>query len=187
MAQEAPVLSFRDMNRVSVAGRCPLISLNKPYPPENRRVGERGHRPFNGCPIRAVEVNMNETEPTSGLGKHPVTEARESLGLTRSQLALACGISYFTLSQVESGLIRSIPKPLKKMFRQAGMDTGALDLLVAIWREQQSREFAGRILSFVRPPCSSEEKMIRQTELYAIIKSLEGLQPTTRQKADGGA
>jgi transcriptional regulator with XRE-family HTH domain len=185
MTQEAPVLSFRDMNRVSVAGRCPLTSLSKLPPPEIRDVGERGHRPFNGCPIRAVEVNMNEIESTTD--KHPVTEARESLGLTRSQLALACGISYYTLSQVESGLIRSIPKPLKKMFGQAGLDTGALDLLVAIWLEQQSRQFAGRILSSMQPLSSSEETMVRQTELYAIIKSLEGLQPTTSHKVDGGA
>jgi hypothetical protein len=72
------------------------------------------------------------------------------------------------------------------MFRQAGMDTGALDLLVAIWREQQSREFAGRILSSMQPSSNSEETMVRQTELYAIIKSLEGLQPTSSHKVDGG-
>jgi transcriptional regulator with XRE-family HTH domain len=118
---------------------------------------------------------MNETEPTSGPGKHPVTEARENLGLTRSQLALACGISYFTLSQVESGLIRNIPKRLKRMFRRAGMDTGALDLLVAIWREQQSREFTRRVLGSNQAQFSPGDSMVRRTELLAILEKLGSL------------
>jgi len=118
---------------------------------------------------------MEDTEVASEPSRHPVTVARESLGMTRSQLAMACRISYFTLSQVESGLIQSVPKALLKLFREAGVDTRALLLAVAIWREEQSREVADALKRSTASRRNQGTPRARASELESIIEMLGSL------------
>lgn len=118
---------------------------------------------------------MEDTEVAFEPGRHPVTLVRESLGMTRSQLATACRISYFTLSQVESGLIQSVPKALLKLFREAGVDTRALLLAVAIWREEQSREVADALKRSTASRMHQGTPRARASELESIIEMLGSL------------
>ncbi|HEX6468448.1 MAG TPA: helix-turn-helix transcriptional regulator, partial [Streptosporangiaceae bacterium] len=62
-------------------------------------------------------MSGRRTTPKDPLDHEPaaVTYAREQAGLTRTQLAVACGVSLSLISEIESGSRNATPAMLNKL------------------------------------------------------------------------
>jgi len=67
--------------------------------------------------------------------QNPITKAREELGLSRRQFALAAGIGYAELFRSESGYARSLHPELIHLLKQMGY-AGHPGNEYARWREE---------------------------------------------------
>jgi hypothetical protein len=69
--------------------------------------------------------------------RSPVELARESLGLSRREGALAAGVTYHALYEVETGLVIGIPVSLRQFFNVAGVDVEELEKRQRRWIQAQ--------------------------------------------------
>jgi hypothetical protein len=77
--------------------------------------------------------------------KSPAQIARETLGLDRREGALAAGVSYHALYEIETGLATGISERVMKFFKQAGLDIEDLEERHRRWREKQGAGLRTRI------------------------------------------
>jgi hypothetical protein len=79
------------------------------------------------------------------MAKSPVEIARESLGLNRREGAMAAGVTYHSLYEIETGLVCGIAEPIRKLFGEAGFDVEALEERQRAWREEQGADLRTRL------------------------------------------
>jgi transcriptional regulator with XRE-family HTH domain len=77
--------------------------------------------------------------------KSPIQQVRESLGLSRREGALAAGVSYHALYEIETGLVSSISEPIRRLLEQAGIDVDDLEERQWLWLENQGAGIRTRI------------------------------------------
>lgn len=106
---------------------------------------------------------------------NPITELRLALGLSRRDFALALGVGYNALNQLERGHPRRIPTGILSALEAAGHDAAQLDARYRAWREERRRE----LLAPAKPPAPA-----RTTSLAEMLRRKNAAE---REHAGGGS
>ena len=76
--------------------------------------------------------------------KSPVAAARESKGLTRSQLSAVIGYSYSVVANAELGNLACVPKSWTTGLASVGIDRDELNAAYLAWRSEMAAAAAGK-------------------------------------------
>jgi hypothetical protein len=69
------------------------------------------------------------------MGENPIKQARARLGLSRTDLALKLGVTYYRVAAVELGHPQSIPQGWRAGCDALGLDHSALQVEYQAWRQ----------------------------------------------------
>lgn len=74
---------------------------------------------------------------------NPLTAIRQKCGWSLTELALALGVAYARVWEVERGLPRMLPRGIREGLRRLGVNPEEADRQYVVWR-QQAAERLGR-------------------------------------------
>ncbi len=75
--------------------------------------------------------------------ENPLTTYRNERGLSRTQAAVALGVSYVALSQAETGQSLRLGRSVRAALARQGEDPDAYAAAYARWREQRGAAMRG--------------------------------------------